>query len=195
MRKVLAIAILSLQTIGCATSILGPTHSPGLVDNWSQRSEPVLTMEAPPIDLGVQVDTTFKGRPVPGWSNAMSQKNYREWFRNQLKYFPILSGADYDLPNAPYRLEVTGMWSLLTSGQETSLELQGVLYRNGTPVRTYKAKGSHRVDMRLIGMPRKYPNRLGLFKRVPTYDGTIRDLLLQIERDASELFQSTSVGS
>lgn len=187
-----ALGVLLPLLSGCAGSLLGPTYTPGLVNHWASRSAPVLTAVPPAIGLETHISVMTNGKPTSRLSSVNDRLFYRRYFERQIKYFPILSRARYDLPNTPYRLHIEGVWNFGSLGEhERFLELHGVLYRGDTELRRYDARGSYKVELHLIGMPDRYPIHLGAIgqRLPPIWDDSVRDLLLQVERDANELFQ------
>lgn len=153
--------------------------------------------------------TLYDDRPSPSWFLTWQAKRaIRQALQKVLQEFPFLAKAELDDTKASYRLvieatharrngEARAWLTALTLGliphnQELSLELEARLYRGATLVKTYQATGSHhlRINFLAILLLRQRLN-------VPqsTIEDTFRDLFLQIEQDAQEVFSQSQESS
>jgi hypothetical protein len=191
-RARLAAALLVSLCAACASSRL--TQEPGLVPSWDRRHPADVphvdvVLHARQLRFDVPVGTYF----APRWSRRSTAKQ----LDRVLAEFPFLQPAAAGA--TPYRLAIeathaTGgskRWSkvgkmsnyLIPCVEETAVELEGRLLRDGQVVKTYEAVGTYKTKRHLLFLlwPLTWKNRA---PGATTAD-TFRDLFLQVERDAA----------
>jgi len=118
-----------------------------------------------------------------------------------MREFPFMASVKLETSDAPYRLEIDAthairsnpwmtilsVWSLflIPSRTEASLELAARLYHSSRLLKTYQAMGSYQSTAHLVFLPVSF-RRQSIALR--SKEDTFRDLFLQIQRDAEQLF-------
>jgi hypothetical protein len=199
--------------VGCATSRL--TQEPGLV-NAAPPIDPAATVASaagiPRVAIVLYARQLRFDVPVssyfgPHWKRRSTAKR----LGSAVAEFPFLIVAATDGSSgthtaAPYRLVIeashaTGgnkKWSklskltnyLVPSVEESAVELEGRLMRDGALVKTYEARGTYKTKKHLLFVLAPWMWKLSVPSR--TTADTFRDLFLQVQRDAGTVLTAST---
>ena len=196
----ICLLVLAMLVTGCANTRL--SHEPGLVTAWGGGPFPAMT-RPPELALILHTRHLAFGQPSSSLvSKWWSKKKIRKQLKDVEGEFPFLSRAQWDAKGTPYRLEIeathairgskfhSGLSSttkyIIPVSEKAFVELEAWLYRGPELLNTYEAVGSYKIKRHLLFL--LVPWMWGYKVPSTTMEDTFRDLFLQIQQNAAELF-------
>jgi hypothetical protein len=192
------LAVCCVLVSGCARARL--SQEPGLLTQPRQAAArgpvPRLSLTVHPRHL------EFDSPAGAGFIKPWYKSKLRAELDAVLGEFPVLANASWDAPDAPYRLVIEATHAVRGSGMRNKIastvhflipssdtghvELEADLFRGAQRLKSYEASGSYKSTRHLLFLLTPWLWRTGLPAAVMR--DTFRDLLLQLERDAGQLF-------